>query len=110
MINRSKKIYMTPHQLDLLSDMIANKLFAMVEPYLKNNGYTVAFQPMKAEEFIHKDVDAFGNLKLNRKDQLAAQMAQLMITKEKLLKEEKYELLQELEEIYTKLKEEYDKL
>ena len=101
---------MTPDQLDLLSDMIANKLFAMIEPLIKNKGYTVAFEPMPAEEFLHKDVDAFGNMKMSQKDVLAAQMSKLLITKEKLLSEEKYELLQELEEIYAKLKEEYDKL
>jgi len=101
---------MTPDQLDLLSDMIANKLFAMIEPLIKNKGYTVAFEPMPAEEFLHKDVDAFGNMKMSQKDVLAAQMSKLLITKEKLLNEEKYELLQELEEIYAKLKEEYDKL
>lgn len=103
---------MTPDQLDLLSDMIANKLYARIEELLKNNNqaYTIAFEPMKAEEFLHKDVDAFGNMKMSQKDVLAAQMSKLLITKEKLLNEEKYELLQELEEIYTKLKEEYDKL
>jgi len=101
---------MTPDQLDLLSDMIANKLFAMIEPLIKNKGYTVAFEPMPAEEFLHKDVDAFGNMKMSQKDILAAQMSKLLITKEKLLSEEKYELLQELEEIYAKLKEEYNKL
>jgi len=101
---------MTPDQLDLLSSMIANKLFAMIEPLIKDKGYTVAFEPMPAEEFLHKDVDAFGNMKMSQKDVLAAQMSKLLITKEKLLNEEKYELLQELEEIYAKLKEEYDKL
>ncbi len=101
---------MTPDQLDLLSDMIVNKLFARIEPLIKNKGYTVAFEPMPAEEFLHKDVDAFGNMKMSQKDVLAAQMSKLLITKEKLLSEEKYELLQELEEIYAKLKEEYDKL
>ncbi len=101
---------MTPDQLDLLSDMIVNKLFARIEPLIKNKGYTVAFEPMPAEEFLHKDVDAFGNMKMSQKDVLAAQMSKLLITKEKLLNEEKYELLQELEEIYAKLKEEYDKL
>jgi len=33
-----------------------------------------------------------------------------MLTKEKLIQEEKYELLQELQEIYDKIKADYDKL
>ena len=33
-----------------------------------------------------------------------------MLTKEKLIQEEKYELLKELQEIYDKIKADYDKL
>jgi hypothetical protein len=33
-----------------------------------------------------------------------------MLTKEKLIQEEKYELLKELQEIYDKIKTDYDKL
>jgi hypothetical protein len=44
------------------------------------------------------------------KDTLAAQLTELMLTKEKLIQEEKYELLQELQEIYDKIKADYDKL
>ena len=63
-----------------------------------------------AEEFIHKDVDAFGNAKYSMKDTLASQLTELMLTKEKLIQEEKYELLKELQEIYDKIKTDYDKL
>jgi hypothetical protein len=63
-----------------------------------------------AEEFLHKDVDAFGNAKYSMKDTLAQQLTELMLTKEKLIQEEKYELLKELQEIYDKIKADYDKL
>ena len=101
---------MTPDQLDLLSDMIANKLFAMIEPLIKDKGYTVSFEPMPAEEFIHKNVDAFGNMKRTPKELLGDQLKQLREKARELLKEEKYELLQELKEIYDKIKKDYDNL
>ena len=41
---------------------------------------------------------------------LARQLTELMLTKEKLIQDEKYELLQELQEIYDKIKADYDKL
>ena len=44
------------------------------------------------------------------KDTLASQLTELMLTKEKLIQEEKYELLKELQEIYDKIKADYDKL
>jgi len=44
------------------------------------------------------------------KDTLAQQLTELMLTKEKLIQEEKYELLKELQEIYDKIKTDYDKL
>jgi hypothetical protein len=47
---------------------------------------------------------------LARKDLLYTQMQQLDEQRSKLLEEEKYELLIELEEIYDKLKKEHDKL
>ena len=65
-----------------------------------------------SENYGHnnKDVDAFGNAKYSEKDTLARQLTELMLTKEKLIQEEKYELLQELQEIYDKIKADYDKL
>ena len=98
---------MTPEQLDELSDMIAKKV-------LDNLHFNFTQDPnidvMPSEEFLHKDVDAFGNAKYSEKDTLAKQLTELMLTKEKLLQEEKYELLQELQEIYDKIKNDYDKL
>ena len=53
----------------------------------------------------------FGNVKyFNRKEILALQLSQLDAQREKLLAEEKYELLIELEEIYDKIKKEHDNL
>jgi hypothetical protein len=98
---------MTPEQLDELSDMIAKKVLDNLHFKLDQDPN---FNVMPAEEFLHKDVDAFGNAKYSMKDTLAAQLTELMLTKEKLIQEEKYELLQELQEIYDKIKADYDKL
>jgi len=98
---------MTQEQMEQLSDMIANKV-------LDNLHFNFEQDPnirvMPAEEFLHKDIDAFGNAKYSEKDTLARQLTELMLTKEKLIQEEKYELLQELQEIYDKIKADYDKL
>lgn len=98
---------MTPEQLDELSDMIAKKVLDNLHFKLDQDPN---FNVIPAEEFIHKDVDAFGNAKYSMKDTLAAQLTELMLTKEKLIQEEKYELLKELQEIYDKIKTDYDKL
>jgi hypothetical protein len=98
---------MTPEQLEELSDMIAKKVLDNLHFKLDQDPN---FNVMPAEEFLHKDVDAFGNAKYSMKDTLAAQLTELMLTKEKLIQEEKYELLQELQEIYDKIKADYDKL
>jgi len=101
------KINMTPEQLEELSDMIAKKVLDNLHFKLDQDPN---FNVIPAEEFIHKDVDAFGNAKYSMKDTLAAQLTELMLTKEKLIQEEKYELLKELQEIYDKIKADYDKL
>jgi hypothetical protein len=98
---------MTPEQLEELSDMIAKKVLDNLHFKLDQDPN---FNVIPAEEFIHKDVDAFGNAKYSMKDTLAAQLTELMLTKEKLIQEEKYELLKELQEIYDKIKADYDKL
>ena len=98
---------MTPEQLEELSDMIAKKVLDNLHFKLDQDPN---FNVMPAEEFLHKDVDAFGNTKYSEKDTLARQLTELMLTKEKLIQEEKYELLQELQEIYDKIKADYDKL
>jgi len=105
---------MTQDQMELLSDMIADKVFGRLKDYLGSNKTIVSFDPMGPQEFFSKDVDAFGNVKFaeeyTQKDLLAEQMLQLEDTAKKLLNEEKYELLQELKEIYEKIKKEYDSL
>jgi len=105
---------MTQDQMELLSDMIADKVFNRLKDYLGNNKTIVSFDPMGPQEFFNKDVDAFGNIKYSQefseKDLLKEQLIELENTAKKLLQEEKYELLQELKEIYEKIKQDYDKL
>ena len=105
---------MTQDQMELLSDMIADKVFNRLKDYLGNNKTIVSLDPMGPQEFFNKDVDAFGNIKYSQefseKDLLKEQLIELENTAKKLLQEEKYELLQELKEIYEKIKQDYDKL
>ena len=105
---------MTQDQMELLSDMIAYKVFNRLKDYLGANKTIISFDPIGPQEFFSKDVDAFGNIKYSQeytqKDLLAEQMLQLEDTAKKLLEEEKYELLTELKEIYEKIKKEYDNL
>ena len=109
---------MTPDQLELLSDMIADKVFQRIQHYIEDNykNYIAAAEPIGPQEFFHKHIDEFGNVRyeptnpLSKKDMLGIQLEQLKEQHQKLLKEEKYELLQELKEIYDKVKKEYDNL
>lgn len=105
---------MTQDQMELLSDMIADKVFNRLKDYLGSNKTIVSFDPIGPQEFFNKDVDAFGNVKysqeFSQKDLLKEQLIELENTANKLLAEEKYELLQELKEIYAKIKTDYDKL
>ena len=109
---------MTPEQLELLSDMVADKVFQRVQDYLEANykDYIASTEPLGPEQFFHKNVDAFGNVRFEppqqptKKQILAGQMRELEFKWKKLLKEEKYELLQELKEIYEKIKKDYDTL
>ena len=111
-------INMTNDQLELLSEMIADKVFIRIKEYLEDtkNGFLTAFEPMGPQEFFDKEVDAFGNIRYNpprkpsKKELLAGQLHDLKIKWAELLKEEKYELLSELKEIYDKIKKDYDKL
>ena len=68
---------MTPEQLDELSDMIAKKVLDNLHFKLDQDPN---FNVMPAEEFLHKDVDAFGNPKYSEKDTLARQMTCLLYT------------------------------
>ena len=89
---------MTSEQLEQLAQLVANKILAELTKPPEN----VTF---------HKEIDMFGNVKyFNRKEILALQLSQLDEQREKLLAEEKYELLIELEEIYNKIKKEHDNL
>ena len=100
---------MTPNEIDRIAAIIAEQVLKKIIAYFDET--TKVWQPMEPEQFFHHQIDSFGNIKnSNRKDLLAAQLTDLMIQKEKLLKEEKYELLTELQEIYDKLKKEYDNL
>ena len=98
---------MTPDQLEELSDMIAKKVLDNLNLRFNEDPN---WKVMGPEEFLSKDIDAFGNPKVSPKDLLEQQMYELRKTGEKLLREEKYELLRELKEIYDKIKAEWGKL
>tara|TARA_R100000781_G_C4068952_1_gene123795 strand:- start:272 stop:601 length:330 start_codon:yes stop_codon:yes gene_type:complete len=109
---------MTPEQLELLAEMIAEKVFNKLKHYIedKQNGFLAAFDPMSPQEFFDKEVDAFGNIRYtpprqpSKKELLAGQLHELKIKWAQLLEEEKYELIIELKEIYDKIKKDYDNL
>jgi len=89
---------MTSEQLEQLAQLIATKVInALREPL--------------PEPTFHTEIDQFGNVKyFDRKEIIELQLKQLSEQREKLLIEEKYELLIELDEIYERLKKEYDNL
>jgi len=109
---------MTSDQLELLAEMIAEKVFNKLKHYIedKQNGFLAAFDPMSPQEFFDKEVDAFGNIRYtpprqpSKKELLAGQLHELKIKWAQLLEEEKYELIIELKEIYDKIKKDYDNL
>ncbi len=110
---------MTNDQLELLAEMIAEKVFGKIKDYMedKQNGFLSAFEPMGPQEFFDKEVDAFGNIrygppprKPSKRELLAGQLHDLKIKWGELLQDEKYELLAELKEIYDKIKKDYDNL
>ena len=104
------KIQMTSEQLEKLAQLIADKVTDKLEEIFEEEPPKPSW-PMTPTEFFHHQVDGFGNIKhVSRKDLLYTQMLQLDEQRSKLLEEEKYELLIELEEIYDKLKKEHDKL
>lgn len=105
------KIQMTSEQLEKLAQLIADKVSDKLEKLFEEEPKVQSWEPMSPQEFFHHQVDGFGNIKhINRKDLLYMQLQQLDDQRSKLLNEEKYELLIELEEIYDKLKKEHDKL
>jgi len=112
---------MTPDQLELLSDIVADKIFYKIRDYIEDNykDYISSFEPigpLGPEQYFHKNVDAFGNVRFeppkppSKKEILERQLKELEFRWKELLKEEKYELLQELKEIYEKIKKDYDNL
>jgi|TARA_R110002012_G_scaffold37006_3_gene104048 hypothetical protein len=100
---------MTPEQMELLSDMIADKIVERLDEYLPPK-YDIAFTTIKDPVSIDKTIDLYGNPKFSRKKLLGEQLKELAKKAQKLLDEEKYELLQELTEIYNKIKKEFDNL
>lgn len=99
---------MTEDQLNQLANLISRRIIEHLDYHLDIEPVKRVMSP---EEFFDHQVDAFGNIKnIDRKYLIEQQLAQLEETKEKLLKEEKYELLKELKEIYDKLKKEYENL
>jgi len=109
---------MTRNQMELLSEMVADKVFKRVQEYLEDNykDYIASAQEIGPEEFFHKNVDAFGNVRFEppqqptKKQILEGQLRELEFKWNELLKDEKYELLQELKEIYEKIKKDYESL
>ena len=104
---------MTQDQMELLCDMISDKVFNNLIRYFKEHDTVISFNDTTPEEFFQKHMDPFGvpsHINQNQKDLLAEQLVKLSVTREKLLAEEKYELLEELTELYNKIKKEYDQL
>lgn len=102
---------MTNEQLEKLAQLIADKVSDKLEKLFEEEPTAQSWEPMSPQEFFHHQVDGFGNIKhINRKDLLYMQLQQLDDQRSKLLNEEKYELLTELQEIYDKIKKEHDKL
>lgn len=69
------------------------------------------FEPMTPEEFHQYQTDGFGNIRHSSpKEVILKKMNDIALKAEKYLAEEKYELVQELKELYEKYKREYDRL
>ena len=102
---------MTNEQLEKLAQLIADKVTDKLEELFEEEPKVQSWGPMSPQEFFHHQVDGFGNIKhITRKELLYTQLQKLDEQRSKLLEEEKYELLTELEEIYDKIKKEHDKL
>ena len=104
------KTQMTNEQLEKLAQLIADKVTDKLEELFEEEPPKPSW-PMSPQEFFHHQVDGFGNIKhITRKELLYTQLQKLDAQRSKLLEEEKYELLTELEEIYDKIKKEYENL
>ena len=105
------KTQMTNEELEKLAQLITDKITERLEKIFEDEDQQKTWIPTTPQEFFHHQIDRFGNVKhVSRKDLLFMQLQQLDEQRSKLLEEEKYELLIELEEIYDKLKKEHDKL
>jgi hypothetical protein len=93
---------MTNEQLEQLAQIIANKIADHLDKSWED-------EPLIQEPYYQ--LDGFGNIKnVSPKEVLYMQLQQLDEQRKKLLTQEKYELLIELEEIYEKIKKEHDRL
>ena len=100
---------MTNKELEKLAQLIADKVSKKLEKLFEEEPAPQSWEPMSPQEFFHHQVDGFGNIKhIDRKDILYMQLQQLDDQRSKILNEEKYEILTELQEIYDKLRKEYD--
>ena len=100
---------MTPEEIDKISRHVAEIVLKTIIQYFDNT--IKVWDPMPPDQFFSHEVDAFGNIKHHsQKELLGLQLEQLNAQRQKLLAEEKYELLIELQEIYDKIKKEYDRL
>tara|TARA_Y100000015_G_scaffold17441_1_gene16805 strand:- start:742 stop:1044 length:303 start_codon:yes stop_codon:yes gene_type:complete len=100
---------MTPEEIEIISKQISERVLKTIIKYFDET--TKVWEPIPPEQFIQHEVDGFGNIKhSSRKDLLLLQLGQLEAQRQKLIDEEKYELLIELQEIYDKIKKEYDNL
>ena len=71
----------------------------------------IEFPPMTAEEFHQYQVDGFGNIRhKSPKEVILDKMNDIAAKANKYLEQEKYELVQELKELYERYKREYDRL
>ena len=69
------------------------------------------FPPMTAEEFHQYQTDGFGNIRhKSPKEVILDKMNDIAAKANKYLEQEKYELVQELKELYERYKKEYDRL
>ena len=97
---------MTRKDLEKLAQLVADKILEEFDNRIQQD-----FKPMTPKEFFEAEVDGFGNIKHpSKKDMLKAQLIDLEAKRAKLLADEKYELVIELNEIYERIKKEYDKL
>ena len=86
----------------------------IIEEAAKGNDLTNTikiFEPMTAEEFHQYQTDGFGNIRhKSPKEVILDKMNDLAATANKYIKQAKYELVQELKELYERYKQEYDRL